>query len=549
MLKFKLKNYLLILIIFLAFFLRFYKIDEIPPALYWDEASLGYNAYSILKTARDEHGQFLPITNFAAFGDYKPPGYIYLTVPSIAIFGVNEFAIRFASAFFGTLTVLLAFFLTKKLFENSDSNFKIKNLKFKIPALAALMLAISPWHMQLSRAAFEANVALFFSLFGIYLFVKFVFDNHLWLILSALSFLAAMYTFTGQRLFIPLILIILAIQFRKEILKNLLFVVGVAMFASILFWPLFKFTTQTIEGKLRFNEVTIFKDLKPINDSILYRSEDNFRIWSDIVHNRRLFYLHEYLVHYFDAFDPDFLFTKGDANPRLSVQKMGELYLFDLVFIIAGAYFLISKRSKFSFLILGWLLISPLGPATARETPHALRMAHILPTFQILSAYGLYNFLGIFKLRKILISAILLSFIVFIFYYLNVYYIYWSKTYSGQWQYGYKEAVQATRDYYNRVDNIFVTKSEGRPYIYFLLYMKYDPASFQKNSEVFKDQFFFIDTKGFDKFKFIESDAEVPVINNSLYVLGKGNLPEGVNKISTIKNLAEKEIFDIGITD
>ena len=538
MLKFKLKNYLLILIIFLAFFLRFYKIDEIPPALYWDEASLGYNAYSILKTARDEHGKFLPVTSFAAFGDYKPPGYIYLTVPSIAIFDLTEFAIRFPSAFFGVLTVIVTYLLARKLFENES-----------IAQLSAFFLAISPWHLQLSRAAFEANVALFFSLSGIYFFVKFARDHRLWLVIAVLSFLAAMYSFTGQRLFIPLILVILAIQLRKELLNNLLFVVGVAMFASILFWPLFKFTTQTIEGKLRFNEVTIFKDLKPINDSILYRSEDNFRIWSDIVHNRRLFYLHEYLVHYFDAFGPDFLFTKGDANPRLSIQKIGELYLFDLLFIVAGTYFLISKRSKFSFLILGWLLVSPLGPATARETPHALRMAHILPTLQILSAYGLYNFLQIFKLKKILILAILLSFIAFIFYYLNVYYIYWPKTYSGQWQYGYKEAVLITENYYDRVDNIFVTKSEGRPYIYFLLYMKYDPASFQKNSEVLKDQFFFIDTKGFDKFKFIDSDAEVPVIDNSLYVLGKGNLPEGVNKISTVKNLDGEKVFDIGISN
>ena len=70
-----------------------------------------------------------------------------------------------------------------------------------------------------------------------------------------------------------------------------------------------------------------------------------------------------------------------------------------------------------------------------------------------------------------------------------------------------------------------------------------------KNSEVFKDQFFFIDTKGFDKFKFIDSDAEVPVIDNSLYVLGKGNLPEGVNKISTVKNLDGEKVFDIGISN
>ena len=108
-------RYVLFLIILLAFFLRIYKLGSVPPSLYWDEASLGYNAYSILKTARDEHGKFLPLTNFAAFGDYKPPGYIYAAVPSIAIFGLNEFAIRFPSAFFGTLTVFLTYFLAKKL--------------------------------------------------------------------------------------------------------------------------------------------------------------------------------------------------------------------------------------------------------------------------------------------------------------------------------------------------------------------------------------------------------------------------------------------------
>jgi len=112
--------YLLVVIIFIAAVLRFYKLASVPPSLYWDEASLGYNAYSILKSARDEHGKFLPFTNFAAFGDYKPPGYIYATVPSIAVFGLNEFAIRFPSAFFGVLTVLLTYPLTKKLLENGS---------------------------------------------------------------------------------------------------------------------------------------------------------------------------------------------------------------------------------------------------------------------------------------------------------------------------------------------------------------------------------------------------------------------------------------------
>ena len=537
--KFKSEKFLLILIIFLAFFLRFYKIGEIPPSLYWDEASLGYNAYSILKTAHDEHGQFLPVTNFAAFGDYKPPGYVYLTVPSIAIFGFDEFAIRFPSALFGVLTVIVTYFITKKLFQNEY-----------VAQLSAFFLAISPWHLQLSRAAFEANAALFFSLFGIYSFIKFALGSRQWIVYSAASFLVALYTFTGQRLFVPLILILLVIQFRKDILKNLPLVLVVTIVSASLVWPMFKFSTQTIEGKLRFDEVTIFKDLKPINDSIVYREEDNFKTWSDIIHNRRFFYLHEYLTHYFDAFSPAFLFTKGDVNPRLSIQKIGELYLIDLATVLAGTYFLFAKKSKFAFLILGWLLISPLGPATARETPHALRMAHILPTFQILSAYGLYYIVQIFKFKKkILIPVILFSIVAFMSYYLNAYHIYWPKTYSGEWQYGYKEAVQITKGYYNQVDNVFVTKGQGRPYVYFLLYMKYDPASFQNNSQAFKDQFFFIDVNGFDKFKFIDSDSDALTVNNSLYILGANNLPNHVNKISTVKNLEGKSVFDIGITN
>src|SRR3990167_5685800 len=168
----------LLAIIILAVVLRFYRLGTTPPSLYWDEASLGYNAYSILETGRDEHGEFLPITRFKAFGDYKPPGYIYASVPSIALFGLNEFAVRFPSAFSGILTVILAYLIAKKLFE-----------KEAIALLTSFLLAISPWHLQFSRGAFEANLGLFFSTLGIWLFLKFAQDNPLWILPSVLSFL------------------------------------------------------------------------------------------------------------------------------------------------------------------------------------------------------------------------------------------------------------------------------------------------------------------------------------------------------------------------
>jgi 4-amino-4-deoxy-L-arabinose transferase-like glycosyltransferase len=87
----------LLAIICVAALLRFYHLSTVPPHLTPDEASLGYNAYSILKTGKDEYGQSLPII-FKSFGDYKPGLYVYATVPFVAVFGLNEFAVRAASA-------------------------------------------------------------------------------------------------------------------------------------------------------------------------------------------------------------------------------------------------------------------------------------------------------------------------------------------------------------------------------------------------------------------------------------------------------------------
>ncbi len=528
------KKYYLLIIIITAAALRLYKLGSVPPSLYWDEASLGYNAYSILKTAHDEHGKFLPTTNFAAFGDYKPPLYIYAGVPALAVFGVTEFAIRFPSAFFGVLTVLLTYLLAKKLFEKEG-----------IALLAALFLAISPWHLQFSRGAFEANLGLFFSTLGIYLFLKFTSSNKLWFVGSMLSFLAGMYTFTGQRLFVPFIIIILFIQFKRLIFLNLKTVLITLILAAFIFWPLFKFATGTLEGRLRFEEVTIFRDLAPVNKSAQERQKDNFSPWSNIIHNRRLQYAHEYLIHYFDAFNPSFLFTKGDVNPRLSIQEVGELYLIDLPLILSGIYFLFAKKQKYTFLIISWFLISPLGPATARETPHALRMIHMLPTPQLIAAFGLYNLYQLTRYKRLLIifSSFILA--LSLIYYLHMYYLHWSKNYAKDWQYGYKQAVLETQKLYSESDNIVVTKRYGRPYIYFLLYNKFDPKFFWQNGDIVRDKFYFYDVNGFDKYHFADNPSEVKVFGKNIYVTTASDVPPDASIVNTINGLDNQPIFVI----
>jgi 4-amino-4-deoxy-L-arabinose transferase-like glycosyltransferase len=539
-----LKNKVLLLIVFLAALLRFSRLGQVPVSLYWDEASLGYNAYSILRTAHDEHGNFMPITNFGAFGDYKPPLYIYAAVPSIALFGLTETAVRFPSAFAGTLTVLLAYWLAKRILQNGDLS---PDKAEKLSLLACFFLAISPWHIQMSRAAFEANLGLFFSTLGTLAFFKFSEEKPIYLFISATSFIAAMYTFTGQRLFVPIIAVALIIQFKKAILENLKWATGTTIISLVILWPLFNFG-KTIEGRLRFDEVTIFKNLDPINKSIEYRQKDNFSKISGIIHNRRLFFAQDYLTHYMDAFSPSFLFTKGDANPRISTQEVGELYYLDLILFPAGLYFLFSKRYKYRTFIVAWLLISPLGPATARETPHALRMVHILPTFQLIGAVGLFHLLQNLKRKKVFLTTILLVIILQAAYYLHIYYVNWPKTYSSEWQYGYKQAVKLVSQNMQDVDHVFVTDSLGRPYIYFLLYNQFDPKAFQVNAYVVKDQFFFYHVLGFEKFSFGPTESS-PILPHSLYVTAPNQQPDKAKKITTIYNLSGDKVFDISKTE
>src|SRR5260221_8356949 len=143
----------LTLILFLAAVLRLWQLGSIPPSPDWDEAALGYDAYSILHTGRDEYGKFLPVV-LRSFDDYKPAFYAYAVIPSEILFGVNTFAVRLPSAIFGILTVLTTFFLVKELFRKNS-----------LALLSSFLMAISPWSIQFSRVGFESNLGVAFNAF------------------------------------------------------------------------------------------------------------------------------------------------------------------------------------------------------------------------------------------------------------------------------------------------------------------------------------------------------------------------------------------------
>lgn len=512
---------ILCLVVLIAAFLRFFHLGTNPSSLTWDEVAWGYNAYTLGLTGHDEFGKFLPIQYLESFGDFKPPVYAYLSVLPVTLFGLTEFATRFASAFFGTLTVLVTFFLARKLFPTAK-------YRDYYAICVALLLAVSPWHVNLSRAAFEANVSTFFIVTGVWLFLEWVESSHKYasgfLFGSILSFCISLYTFNTARIVSPLLGIVLVAVFWKKMFSNWKLTIAAGVFAAILLLPLIPFMLSP-QGQLRYKEVNIFSDVSVIKQSNQEIANDGNVWWSKILHNRRFAYAQLYVQHYFDNLSPNFLFITGDGNPKFSTQDVGQLYVIELPFLLIGLLFLFKNREGHWWFIPVWLLLGIIPAATARETPHALRIETTLPTFQLLIAYGFIQCVQMIKFKRVAISIVSVALFINVLYYLHGYYVHYPQEYAGEWQYGYKEAISYTESVKQNYDQICFTEELGRPYVYVLFYGHYDPNTLQQDAQIQRDPFGFVTIKKMGKYTF-GPEKDCGTQKNTLYVATKNNIPD-----------------------
>jgi 4-amino-4-deoxy-L-arabinose transferase-like glycosyltransferase len=537
----KTKIILGIILIFAAS-LRLWGISTNPPSLSWDEVSIGYNAYTILNYGMDEHGVRMPIGAFAAFGDYKPALPIYVTVPFVAVFGLSELAVRLPSALFGIATVFLLYFFVKELFGNQTKAVEV------VALLSSLLLAFSPWHIMLSRAGFEANIATFFILLGVYLIVAARRNARLWMY-AFLPFAAGMYTFNSARFAGPLIGLG-ALVFSWGSLQNAKTVaVRGVVIAAIVLVPLLPHLVSR-QAKLRFEEVSIFTDLRVVLISNARRVIDGNTWWSAIVHNRRIGFGREYLVHFFDNLEPRFLFIRGDGNPKFSIQDSGQLLLVTAPFVFYGWLMLVAKMPAVGGLLLWWLIASIAPAAVARETPHALRIENGLPVWIIVTAYGaIAAIMGISirKLRLLLTIFSLLLLVANFGYFWHNYMNHYTLEYSGEWQYGYREAIQFAESQKDSYDTIVLTESIGRPYMYALFYGKYDLPYFLNSKDASFDAAGFYNVTALGNYRFVREEIG-DLLKNTLYILPPSQVPAGAHIVKTVNRLNGDPalvIFDI----
>lgn len=539
------KGFFLFAIIVLAAILRLWELDQYPAGLNADEAAIGYNAYSLILTGKDEHGDSWPL-HFRSFGDYKPGLYFYLVVPFVKILGPNVWAVRLPSVILGILSVWLIYLLTQELFRKDN------HITDYLSLTTSLFLAISPWHLHFSRGGWEANAATFFLLAGVYLFFK-ALNNPKLFPFSILLFTFSLYTYHSTRIVIPFLGLGLFILYRKQFSNQLKWVGISGVIGLILLTPLIM-SFLGPAGASRFVGVGLLADTGP-----LWRiNELRGQHWGSmalpvrLLHNRLIAYGIAFFENWLDHFHGEFLFVSGDVIERSRVPETGQMYLLDIPFVALGVYFFLKNRPKNWQVIFLWLMVAPVAAAMTFQTPHALRAHNMVIPLVMISAYGLVSVTEWIKAKGTVIVSLFYCFIVLLLIwnftrYLHQYYVHYPQTYPAAWEYGFEELVSYVEQVEAQYDKIYVTDCYDQPYILFLFYLRYPPEKFQQEIKLTsRDKFGFSTVRDFDKFHFERIDWNLLRDKRRVLLVGTDEeIPEEARIIETIYFKNDQPAFEI----
>ena len=357
-------------ILILGFVVRIYKIQSLP--LYGDELTMVYDTYSIGKTGMDATGQKFPLT--FKMGAGRPGGYIYFSVPFVYLFGPTVWGERALSLLSGLGIVILMYFLGKQIFNQ------------KIGLIAALLTAVSPWDIYLSRGGFEAHFALFLALLGI---TMFVYKKYSW---WAVAWGIAIFTYPTFKLTLPLMFFLLGfVTGFPKLIRNKMFLISISV---LLVFGIMAVTQTFMAGsEQRFLSENVFAD-RNLKESIIQRvnyertNSSLPQFLKPVFINREVEYARLVFENYVKNLSPNFLILRGDGNPRHNPGEMGMIYVVELLLIVIALHMLWKENKKEFSLLLVWILITPLATMFFPEA-HALRNGLMLPPLILLSSYAL----------------------------------------------------------------------------------------------------------------------------------------------------------------
>ncbi len=410
------------LILIFAAALRLLNLGQLPPGLYLDEVLYGLDAYSIINTGKDIYGHFLPLA-FQSSG-YYPPLFTYLLAPLFLIFPLTAWVVRLPAALSGILTIFLTYLLAKQLF-----NYMPHATRHKLAALAALLLAVLPWHIHLSRVAFLGNFGILFLVLATYLFLR----GHT--LFSLIIFALSTHVHYSYKLLAPVLFFILFLLYRLRLNFLSYLIILITLITHLL-------SIRYYNALFRVNELSL-ADLPQI--------------------------VHQYLA----AFSPQFLFLTGDPYPLLNPESQGQLPWVFIPLLILGFYQLKNVSLKPTLIILSWLLLAPLPSALAGQGIHAVRNSPMIIPLILIAALGLA---AVFSKTKIVSFAFIIVILFSSLSWLRFYTQTYPRLFGSLWGQPERDFVQAL----DPTQNLTIPDKFYVKLAYYAFVNKLDPRQLQQ---------------------------------------------------------------------
>ncbi|MCL4200468.1 hypothetical protein KJZ67_03995 [Patescibacteria group bacterium] len=548
-------TYLLLLlgIVLLGTFLRFYRITTVPPSLSHDETAIAYNAYSLAVTGKDEYGQPYPLL-FKSFDDYKLPGMVYATIPSVLLFGRTALGARVPSALLGSLTILIVYLLvyelTKQYRDHSGKSTSI--LPAQVYALsAAFFFAISPWHINFSRQLFESNGALFFLSFGTYMLLLSL-RKHRALILAALLLSVSVYFYYSVRLVIPFVLLSYVLVQRNKL----------ASYKGIIFTSLFLFVITLLPignqmitpgGLERISIVSIVNDPNYLawKDTFIKKYAESPTIVTKILYNQKTALIAAAADNYWKNIAPLHVFESGTS-------AYGLQHPFEIVTIAIGVLYIINFSHPSKWLLISWFLAAFLPGALSTNQPNALRTLLASPFLAICSGLGAAELmLAIERKRRLFYGVIPFALLLVYFFYAFYHsYLIVNPTQNAlAFGDGYEQMIRYVKANESSYDRIVISGYHWRPYIFMLYWGNTDPRLYQREgttrgwgkyvftgAEWDKNEIFLYDTT-VDPKKLIATSRE-----KTLFILARIEFEKNRDKYQYIDTLSGRNAPAVFVT-
>lgn len=462
---------ILFFILIVGSLVRLVAIGQFPNALNVDEASSGYDAFSLMKYGVDRGGNSYPVYLYA-WGSGQSVLYSYLMIPVLMITGLCEYGIRLPMAIIGIISLYVFYYLIKNIFDNK-----------RMALISVGFFAICPWHIMKSRWGMECNIFPDIILLSTLLFVLGLKKKKTSLqILAFIGFAISSYSYGTGYLFLPVYILGMLgyLIYKKEITIKKSIIYLLIMF--IICIPIILYIAINTFGldQISIGKVTIPKLLVNRYDEVSTVFSGNIieNCVDNLLATLRI------------------LILQTDGLEWNAISQFGMFYMISIIFFVIGVKASLGKYKDniYNQIMNIWMLAAIVLSAFCDANINRINIIMIPCIYYIV--VGIYEFLNKYKVATLCVCTI------YIVLFAEFMYVYTSKDYNEY--YTFTSGVEEVVDYCNSLneDTFYCQYSFKEPFIYFMFYGETDVHEYLDTVKYYEEGRTFDNIKSFGKYKF-----------------------------------------------